>query len=324
VKKMRATSWWDRRVVGAFMSYWVHQHIGNVAPADLDAVPLWEQARAGGDITEALRAFAFDADREVEGTRWSFHRDLGHTRLIVMDTRAGRILGRGQRRMLDDEEWRWVEETSRGDFDHVVYASTLPVMLGRALHMGEAWNEAVCDGAWGETMARAGEKIRQAVDLEHWSAFRESFLCLEELMFDVAAGGRGERPGSVCVLGGDVHHAYLARGSFAGSGDHAPVWQAVCSPLRNPLSKREKRAIRAGMSGAVAAIMKGLARAAGVKPTKLSWDIVSDGPYFDNQVCTIDIRGRQASVRIDKADEHGLHEAYARELAPSPFDKGAV
>jgi hypothetical protein len=36
---------------------------------------------------------------------------------------------------------------------------------------------------------------------------------------------------------------------------------------------------------------------------------------FDNQVATIDIDGRAARVRIDKADEHGLHEAYAQTLA---------
>jgi hypothetical protein len=318
VAQMRATAWWDERIVAAFMSYWVHQHIGNFAPADLDGVPLWSEARAGGDITQALRAFAFEADREVAGKRWSFHRDLGRTRLIVMDSRAGRMLGRGERRMLDDDEWRWIEQASHGDYDHVIFGSTLPVMLGRALHMAEAWNEAVCDGAWGGGMARAGEWIRQTADLEHWSAFRESFIRLEELMLAVAQGRHGERPASVSVLSGDVHHAYLAEGTFAGAHGHAPVWQLVCSPLRNPLSKRERRAIRAGMSGMVAAIAKGLARAAGVKPTRLGWKIVSGRPFFDNQVCTIDIVGRAARMRIDKASEHGLHEAYAHPLAPGP------
>jgi hypothetical protein len=321
VERMRRKEWWDRRVVAAFMSYWVHQHIGNLAPGDLDDVPLWPQARAGEDITEALREFAFKADREVEGTRWSFHRDLGNTRIVVMDSRAGRVLTPGKRRMLDDGEWGWIEEMSRGDHDHVIYASTLPVMLGPALHMAEAWNEAVCNGAWGTWFARLGERIREAVDLEHWSAFRESFISLEELMLSVAEGRHGARPASVVVLGGDVHHAYLARGTFEGSDDHAPVWQAVCSPMRNPLSKRERRVIRMGMSRRLAVLARGLARAAGVKPTRLGWEIVSPGAFFDNQVGTLDLDGRDGKIRIEKVDERGLHETYTHALAsPTGFD----
>jgi hypothetical protein len=217
--------------------------------------------------------------------------------------------------MLDDDEWGWIEEISGGDHDHVIYASTLPIMLGSALHMAEAWNEAVCDGAWGSTMARLGERIREAVDLEHWSAFRESFISLEELMLAVAQGRHGGQPACVVALGGDVHHAYLAQGTFAGAERHAPVWQAVCSPMRNPLSARERRAIRMGMSRGVAVAVKALARAAGVKPTRLGWKIVSSGPMFDNQVATIDVEGRAARLRIEKADERGLREAYSHTLA---------
>ena len=315
VQRMRETHWWEQRVVGAFMSYWVHQHIGNLAPGDLEDDPIWPRAKAGEDITEPLRAFAREADREVQGKRWSFHRDLGRTRVVVMDSRAGRVLEPGRRRMLDDEEWGWIEDIARGDHDHVLFGSTLPVMLGPALHMAEAWNEAVCNGAWGSRMARLGEKIREGVDLEHWSAFRESFIRLEELMLAIAEGRHGGRPATVIALGGDVHHAYLARGTFAGSEDHVPVWQAVCSPLRNPLSKREKRAIKIGMSRAAAVLARGLARAAGVKPTRLGWDIVSPGPFFDNQVATVDIDGRSAHLRIEKAGEHGLRDTYERQLA---------
>src|SRR5918998_4508063 len=36
VKKMRAKSWWDERIVGAFMSYWIYQHLGNLSPQELE------------------------------------------------------------------------------------------------------------------------------------------------------------------------------------------------------------------------------------------------------------------------------------------------
>ena len=135
------------------------------------------------------------ADREPDGTRWSFYRDLGDTRLVVIDSRAGRVLEPGARSMLDDAEWKWLEETATGGFDHLLLATSLPWLLMPALHDLEAWNEAVCDGAWGQPAAWAGEKVRQAVDLEHWAAFRESFTRLGELQRAVGAGERGDAAG---------------------------------------------------------------------------------------------------------------------------------
>ena len=33
VAQMRATGWWDERIVGS-MSYWCYQHLGNLSPED--------------------------------------------------------------------------------------------------------------------------------------------------------------------------------------------------------------------------------------------------------------------------------------------------
>ena len=35
VSEMRATPWWEERIVGAFMAYWLYQHLGNLAPPEL-------------------------------------------------------------------------------------------------------------------------------------------------------------------------------------------------------------------------------------------------------------------------------------------------
>ena len=50
------------------------------------------------------------------------------------------------------------------------------------------------------------------------------------------------------LLSGDVHHAYVAdaRPADGEPAWQAPVYQAVCSPLRNPLDSNEKRAIKLG------------------------------------------------------------------------------
>jgi hypothetical protein len=297
---MRATGWWDERIVGGFMSYWAFQHLGNLAPEDREEHELWREVRAAeGDAGPIVREFAFRADREVAGARWSFRRDLGRTRVVVMDSRAGRVLAPERRAMVDDEEWGCIERWTEGDFDHVLLATSLPAFLGRGLHFLEAWNEAVCAGAWGGLAAQAGRAAAPRPDLEHWAAFGTLAAGARGLLVDVADGRRGAAPGSVVLLSGDVHHAYLAEARRDGD-TRAPIYQAVCSPLRNPLDGRERQAVRIGLSRGAARAGRALARAAGVEPEPLTWGI-SEGPWFDNQLATLDLDGRRGSLRIERA-----------------------
>jgi len=302
------------------MSYWIHQHLGNLSPAELAENALLASVREAQDAREILRAFAKRAGEETAATRWSFHRDFGRTRLLVLDSRAGRVLDEGRREMLSEKEWAWVEESVTGDFDHVLIATTVPWLLSPGLHHLEAWNEAVCDGAWGRTAARLGEKIRQAIDLEHWSAFHGSFRRLTDLVHEVASGGRGPAPASVVVLSGDVHHAYLAEASFPGRAPiESAVVQAVCSPIRNPLDRNERRALRAALSRSAAAVARLLARSAGVRPAAVRWEFVG-GPTFDNQVAILDLMGRGAHLTIEKTSPEDwatprLHRTLSRTIA---------
>ncbi len=301
VTEMRGRRWWDLRITGAVMSYWVYQHLGNLSPRELDEDDMWALAREGGDITRPLRAFALRADRENDGSRWSFCRDLGGARVIVMDSRAGRVLEDGQRAMVDDDEWGWIAEHARGGHDHLLLGTSLPWLLAPAMHDLEAWNEAVCAGAWGARASAAGERVRQGLDLEHWAAFRRSFTDLADLVREVGAGAHGEAPASIVALSGDVHHSYLARAEYpAQAGVRSAVHQAVCSPLRNPLGGREKRAIRSAMSGPAHVVTRALARSAGVPEPPLRWS-VDAGPWFDNVLATLDVDGRRLSLRIDRA-----------------------
>jgi hypothetical protein len=256
-----------------------------------------------GDAGAIVREFAFAADREVAGARWSYRRDLGRTRIVMMDSRAGRVLRPDGRHMVDAEEWECIERWTEGTFDHLLLGTSLPVFLGRGMHHLEAWNEAVCEGAWGGIAARVAERIRRGLDLEHWAAFGASLRDLEGLLERVASGRQGSAPGSVVLLSGDVHHAYLARARFAsGNGDRSPVYQAVCSPFRNPLNSHERRAIRIGMSRPAERVAETFARAAGVEEEPLTWRI-EEGPWFDNQVAALELDGRAASLVLDKVVE---------------------
>jgi hypothetical protein len=117
--------------------------------------------------------------------------------------------------MLDAAEWGWLERQLTGGFDHLLIATSLPLLLAPGLHYLEAWNEAVCAGAWGQRCASIGEHLRQRLDLEHWAAFESSFTRLVELIRAVGAGELGSPPASIGVLSGDVHHGYLAEAAFA-------------------------------------------------------------------------------------------------------------
>jgi hypothetical protein len=148
----------------------------------------------------------------------------------------------------------------------------------------------------------AGEKLRQAADMEHWPAFQESFARLVDLFREIGTAERGEPPASIVALSGDVHHAYLAEVGYPrGTGMRSNVWQAVCSPYRNPLEKKERDQIRFGWSRGFKLIARTLARLAGVRDPKIGWRLVGDGPWFDNQVATLVVDGRELHMRLDKA-----------------------
>jgi hypothetical protein len=322
LEDMRRLPWWDERIRGAFSSYWIYQHLGNLSPSHLhDDDDLYDRVRAAGDGAEVLREFAIRADRETAGTRWSFCRDYGGVRVLVIDSRAGRSFADGRRSILDDGEWAWVCDRLVGGHDHLVIATTLPVLLGHGLHYLEAWNEAICAGAYGRRLRGLGETIRRTGDLEHWPAFGESFERLTRRIEEVAAGEHGEPPASIVVLSGDVHHAYLAEVAFRRDANvRSAVYQAVCSPFRNPLDDRERAVVRFGTSRAGRVLARAVARTAGVRdPERIRWRIAA-GPWFDNQVGTLELHERRATLRLehtrpDEWERPRLHECLRRRLA---------
>jgi hypothetical protein len=315
--RMAELPWWRDRILGGLGSYWVYQHLGNLSPSERDADPLLTAVRGcPGDAWSLVEEFAARADAKPEGTRWSYARDLGGTRLIVVDSRAGRVLAPGERAMLDPVELAWLDDLARGDVDHLLIATSVPFLLPPGLHDLEGWTEAVCDGAWGTAAARVGERIRQGGDLEHWAAFRRSFAALARIAVEVAAGRRGRAPASISFLSGDVHNSYLARVDVPGrlAGRVSPIYQLVCSPVRNQLPRVMRWTARAVCSRAAAVPAGALARAAGVRPTGLSWR-VERHQRFVNSLATLDLAGREAVVRWETAGDGGLVELTRARLA---------
>jgi hypothetical protein len=122
-----------------------------------------------------------------------------------------------------------------------------------------------------------------------------------DLVRDVGSGKAGQPPGSIVFLSGDVHNAYLARINFPSEdGVESPVWQGVCSPIRNPLNKKERRAVKIAASKKTARVMRALARRAGVDDPKVSWEFECE-PTFDNQIATLAWKGPRATMCLEKA-----------------------
>jgi PhoD-like phosphatase len=304
VDEMRRKPWWEARVTGALMAYWIYQHLGNLSPPELEVdttFPLVKDEEDGGPL---LRGLAHKWDRESAASRWAFYRDFGDTRLLVLDSRAARVLSDGRRQMVDDEEWDWIVEHSRGAFDHVVIASTLPVFLPWGIHHLQAWNEALCAGRWGRLAANLSERLRRAVDLEHWAAFNRSFEQLCDWLRTIVGGTDGAAPpASVLLLGGDVHCSSIAEVNL-GTGRACRVHQLVCSPFRNPLSTKERRVVRATGSRVSELVFSRLAKLAGVPTPSASWTPVRRAT-FDNTLGEIRLDGRTASAVIRRSPREG-------------------
>ena len=316
-RDMQATSWWQERIVGALSSYWVYQHLGNLSPAALKEDELYQRVRTlDGDAEPLLREFATAADQEADGhkgAQWSFRRDLGRMRLLVIDSRCGRMLDGEARSMLSEGEMAWIEEQVEGDYDHLLVGTSLPWLLPRALHDVESWDERLASGVQGRRLARWGEKARRGADLEHWAAFRASFDWLAELFARVGRGEHnpsGRAPATVCVLSGDVHHAYAARAHYPADMDTA-VYQLTCSPLHNYVPWFMKVVFRITWYRLTERLVRFLLkRVSHVPPVPLEWSRLC-GPLFGDQIATLTMEGDAARVVFEQA-------------GPDPAGEGAL
>ena len=317
VAEMRSLPWWEDRITGAFMAYWLYQHIGNLSPPELAEERLLAAVQQDEDAGPRLRAAAHRWDRESAASRWAYFRDFGRSRLLVIDSRAARVLMDGRREMIDEEEWDWIGDHARGSFDHLVVATSLPAFAQHGIHHLESWSEAVCNGRWGSRAARIAERVRRAVDLEHWAAFERSFTRLVDLLRSASHGLGGTAPATITLLSGDVHTTYVAKIDLGAGAGPSRINQVVCSPFRNPLTPPERRVVRATGSRAAAAVFALLARASGVPAPTASWRFVA-APTYENSIGELWLDERSARITVFQSTQDAdgsLTPFYSAELA---------
>ena len=310
--EMAQTPWWRQRIQAGLASYWVYQHIGNLDPDALKADELYGAVTAAtGDVYDLLSAHADKADAEIgepTGLRWSYRWDIGRTRLLMVDTRCGRVLNDHERLMINTPSFSWLEENAfthaQDDVDHLLIGSSIPWLMPPAIAHAQSMNEYSANRPGRFAIA---ERLRQEVDLEHWPAFRASFDRMAR-MIERAAAASGA-PATICVLSGDVHHSYAAQASFP-TPTNSRVYQLTCSPVRNNVPWFMEYVFSAGWRPRVSRLIGRLSSWWGVPPPAMSWGPVG-GPYFGNAVATLDITGRDARMRIERSEPRGGLECLA-------------
>jgi hypothetical protein len=306
-REVTARDWWADRIGGGLVSYWVYQHLGNLSPQELAADATWQAVRAlpaGEDAGPLLQAMAARADAEPGSTRWSYVRHWGRARMVVVDSRAGRVLDEQGRRMLDDDSFGWVEaalaRAVEEGVDHLVVSTSLPWLLPHAIHEIERWDETLAVRHEGRPLGRFAEALRQAADLEHWAAFGDSFERLGRALTGLARGEHGRAPATALVLSGDVHHAYAAE-LVAPAGLTTRVCQLTVSPLHNQAPHPIRVGFRIGWSRWARTVTRAVGRLARVTPTALAWRRTA-GPFFGNQIGELVLDGRRARFLLSLAE----------------------
>jgi hypothetical protein len=310
VQEIRREPWWHKHVVGGLISYWIYQHLGNLGPTEIRAEGMLDALLSVPDGGALMRKWAeqVEADTPVPGGyRFSYVRDIGPVRLVVVDCRNGRVLARGHRAMLDRNEWAWLAAECRAAADHLLIATSLPVFVTGALHDLQSWNEAICDGAWGRLGAWIGERFRRGLDLEDWPAFMHSFAELSDLLIEIGSRTDPPAPATINILSGDIHFSYVAEVDFPERfAVTSHVNQLVSSPIRNALVPFERAAIRFAISRSGKWIARGLRRTARRSRTELRWRM-THGPVFANVLGAATFVGRDAKVLVEQAtaDDNG-------------------
>ncbi|MDH3640067.1 MAG: alkaline phosphatase family protein, partial [Gammaproteobacteria bacterium] len=290
--------WWASQFVGALSAYWLYQGAGNLAPRAWRTDPRMRVFRPSSVTssrsgTALLRSQFLQVAAGGRRQRFGYTFDVGATRIVVADCRTRRILNPNNRRLMDDEEWRWFEKQCTGSrHPFLIIVVTIPAFLPSLIHSLWGVVEGVSNSP--TALALAGEWARQKVDVEHWAAFPASFDALAKLLRQLT--GEGGRPAkrTVLLVSGDVHFSYNMEVSTPMLRSGSRVLQLVSSPARKGLSGGDAGVIQAMQSlSSAPASQSGVTWRPLVTPNGWLW--------FGNFIATLKLGHAGVSVEYDRA-----------------------
>ena len=246
-----------------FESYLIYQHLGNLSPRELRRVRRSTSSCATAEDADAdeLRDVRLARRRGGRGHALELlprhrARPRGDDRLARRPrARAGR-----PQRWSTRDEWRWIEEHARGDVDHLLIGTSLPLFLAPGAALARGLERGRLRRRLGQAcVKRLGEKLRQELDLEHWAAFGRTrsgacATCCREVGAGRARRGAGD---DRRAARGDVHHAYLAEVGFPPRDRRAVAASGRRSARRSATrwTHNERRVILAGWTRAGGAVI---------------------------------------------------------------------
>ena len=157
VAEMRAKPWWEERIVGASCRTGSTSTSATSRPSASTTTTMLDAVRAAPTTARRLAARVRPARRPRDRGQPlellpRLRRRAARRPRLPRGPRARRGPPRDGRRRRVGVDLR----AARGRPRPPLVATSLPLLLAPGLHHLEAWNEAVCDGAWGGSAARAG------------------------------------------------------------------------------------------------------------------------------------------------------------------------
>ena len=322
VGEMRALPWWEARITGAFMSYWLYQHLGNLSPPEIAEEEMLH-ARPGGRGRRARasarsRSSATANRRQAAGRTTATSAD---TRLLVIDSRAARVLGEGHREMIDEGEWDWIVEHSRGAFDHLIVASTLPYSCrtGSTTSRPGTRPSATAPGDARGAHRRDGSDVPSIWSIGPRSTTPSNGSATSSCAMSPRLRGEGHPQQSWSSAATSTTRTWPSRARHETTGP-SRVYQIVCSPFRNPLSAMQRHAVQMINSRPAAAVARLLARLARVTRSRTDWRLIRQ-PSFLNSLGELHLHDRAARATLYRSAHKGedperLYELDTTDLAP--------
>ena len=322
---MNKTSWWHERVAGR-----PHDATGSTSTSAIslprDLAEHEESTSASARPRTAPSPCASSPSgwtRTARGRSGASPATSARTRLIVADDRdRAQLRGGPPVDLRRATNGTGSQDQARGDFDHLVFATTDPgpararAPLRRGLERGRLRRRV------GRADGRRGRALAPRARPRPLGGLPRLLRAARGLLRELGRGDRGKPPASITILSGDVHHAYLAEVAFrrgAGVQQRRVPGRLLAVPQRPRLGTRSARSASPPRARAPL-IGRALARAAGAHDPGIRWRF-AEGPYFDNQVATLSLNGRSASLKLEKtegdpeSDARSLETVFERRLA---------
>ena len=224
-REIRATTWWQERIVSGLGSYWLHQHLGNLSPAELAQEEVWRRCVEH----EAVRRHRRARPDRATSTRsrpapTPTRRRTGGATPARSATAPWSSSTRGPPASCGPTGARCSTPTScagstaccSGGVRHLFIGTSLPFLLPPGLHDFEAMDEALAQGAYGRTR---GPGRREAAAQHRPRALGRLQRGLRRAVRAGHAGGpRRARPGAA-----DDHLPLRRRAQLLPRRGHRPV-----------------------------------------------------------------------------------------------------